>query len=69
MMTNVDGHECVLLNPDDSPYDAEVEVDGSTVGYDIKYLRVCGYVDKNDVITEAGFADLCIDAIDSVEEC
>jgi len=68
MMTNIDGHICSLLRSDDERV-VSVDVDGMEVAFDMGYLRDAGYLDTNDVLTESGFSDLCMDAIDSLEDC
>ena len=69
MKTSIDGHDCSLLNSVDGESDVEIEVDTGIVGFDIGYCREGGYVDRNDVVTEEGFLNLCLNAIDSLEDC
>jgi len=69
MNTNIDGHDCSLLNSVDGDSDVEIEVDTGIVGFDIGYCREFGYVDRNDAVTEDGFQNLCMNAIDSLEDC
>jgi hypothetical protein len=58
-----------LLNSVDGDSDVEIEVDTGIVGFDIGYCREFDRVDSNDVVTEEGFLNLCMDAIDSLEDC
>ena len=69
MKTSIDGHDCSLLNSVDGDSDVEIEVDTGIVGFDIGYCREFNRVDRNDVVTEDGFINLCLDAIDSLEDC
>ena len=69
MKTSIDGHDCSLLNSVDSDSDVEIKVDTRNVGFDFGYCQECGYFDKDNNLTIGGFSNLCMDAIDSLEDC
>jgi len=69
MNTNIDGHDCSLLNSVDGDSDVEIKVDTGIVGFDIGYCKECGYLNKDYNLTIGGFSSLCMDAIDSLEDC
>lgn len=62
------GHVCALVYDGGDEEDTIVSVDGREIVFEPEWLVNYYYLNREMVITEAGFVELAMDAIDDINE-